>query len=1189
MSNSTIWTKEQEAGITTVGHHVLVSAAAGSGKTAVLAERCAHLVCNAEGRCDVTSLLVVTFTRAAAAEMRERIEKALRQRLSAATEPAAVERLRRQTQLLGNASIGTLHSFCIDLLREHFQLVGLDPAFTILDQDQSVLLRRQIAEQLFAEHYDREDGDAFRQFVDDYGKRDDDDLMGRVLSTQALLESVVDPQAWLAEARRRLTDAASRPLKESTLGKQFLAELSTHLDEIAGLCDAAEATLARFDSMKAYRPYLAQLRAIVDHMRNLLAGPGYTALAAAVLQELPPIPRVANGLPGKEECKGIIDQLRKAMGVDGTLACWCRFREREWRDGISRTIEPTNVFLNLVVEFGERFTTAKCEQRALDFGDLERMTLRLLDDLGEPSEVARMCRRRYAHVLVDEYQDINEVQERILQSLSRDGRLHAGNLFCVGDVKQSIYRFRLAQPENFRAREERFGRDQPRNGGQVIDLRTNFRSRGAILDCLNALFEKMMTGESMEITYDETHRLNTPEQSMYDCLPCGDPPVDLHLLTDESDSDDTKAEREGAFVASQIRKLIDDQTQIVDRATGLTRKLRYGDIAVLLRSLRGKAADFATGLRTAGIPVYSDSNSGFFETQEVRDLLALAAVLDNAQQDVPLAAVLRSPLLRLEHAEDEMAAARLAYPSDEIPFHSAIARFSAQIDGDLRAAMQTLERWRILVNQRPLHDALQTILRDSGYLAFVAALNDGEQRVANVRAFLERVRRFCEATQRQDLSRFRQFMEALASDLDAGQPSVAAAGGDAVRIMTVHRAKGLEFAVVFVPDLGKKHSMQSTAGSILVDRKGFVGMAVVDSELRVQYPSLPQLIAKSAIRRQILAEELRVLYVAATRACERLILVGSCSCKNREEWRNRFSGHVGALPGNVMLSANTPLQWLAAASYAVAASLPDLLTIHEPQEPPSTEPLRREKPTPLQEQLIDGRPLEGHFRSTLADQVIHRLGRTYRFEEESKLFAVRSVTQLANAGHKPHIPRRLARFPAEESIGAELRDLSATEIGDATHLAMEHLDLGAVVDCASVQRQLHAMVKKSLLSQQQMDSVKVEELCWFLESDLGRLMRENAPAVRRERTIYFPLQDTGEPLDRTMVRGRIDVLLALSDRCVIIDYKTDRMPPALLDTQVDHHRAQLKLYADALEKIVAKPVQAYLAFLKARQNRIVIE
>jgi ATP-dependent exoDNAse (exonuclease V) beta subunit len=325
--------------------------------------------------------------------------------------------------------------------------------------------------------------------------------------------------------------------------------------------------------------------------------------------------------------------------------------------------------------------------------------------------------------------------------------------------------------------------------------------------------------------------------------------------------------------------------------------------------------------------------------------------------------------------------------------------------------------------------------------------------------------------------------------------------------------------------------------------------------------------------------------VAATRACERLILVGSCECKKRDEWKARFTQHAGSLPPNVMLSAVTPLQWVAAAAYSVAAADPKLITIHEPENTMASQQLPHERRTLLQEQLIERQPLAGGFSSDVADRVIHRLSRRYRFEELIGTPAVRSVTQLAT--EKDHVrPPRLDRMTIR-SVDPVTIELSATEIGDATHLAMEHIDLAAAIDCASVEEQLRKMVQLSLLSQQQMDSVNVDDVCWFLGSDLGRLMRDNAKAVRRERTIYFPLGDAKEPRDRTMVRGRIDVLLALPDRCVVIDYKTDRTPADALDAQVEHHRPQLALYSEALERIIRKPVATYLAFLRARQNRSV--
>ena len=492
-----------------------------------------------------------------------------------------------------------------------------------------------------------------------------------------------------------------------------------------------------------------------------------------------------------------------------------------------------------------------------------------------------------------------------------------------------------------------------------------------------------------------------------------------------------------------------------------------------------------------------------------------------------------------------------------------------------------------MANLRPLFETLDSILRDSGYLAFTAGLNDGEQRVANLQAFLDRARRFCESPQRQGLTRFRQFLDALRDDSDIGQPSIATSGGDAVRIMTIHRSKGLEFSVVFVPDLSKKHTMKSCEGSILVDRRGFVGLSVVDSTLRVTYSSIASQVAKNIIRKQTLAEELRVLYVAATRACERLILVGTASQSQRDTWKSRWSQHVGPLPASVMLSAANPLGWVAAAAHALAESSPNSINIHlHESSAAAADTLPRERRTPAQFHLISGELIEPPPElNAQAERVIQQMQRATRLHPHSASPAVRSVSQLAAAADHSFVRTVKLDRLANRDVAAEL---SATEIGDATHRVMEHIPLSEDVTLASVDHQIKAMIKNRLLSDIEASSVDRSSVCWFFNSELGRLMRENSALVKRERTIYFPLESDGDPRDRTMVRGRMDVLIALPDRCVLIDYKTDRRSAAQLDEQMLHHQPQLALYAGALERIVNKPVVAYLAFLTPRENREVL-
>jgi ATP-dependent helicase/nuclease subunit A len=1198
---SRAWTDEQRLGITTVGHSLLVSAAAGSGKTAVLAERCAELVCRSDSPCEVDQLLVVTFTRAAAAEMRSRIEAAIRGRLDASGE-GEDGRLARQVALLDRAAIGTLHSFCTQILREHFHLIGLDPAFVLMEEDQAKLLRLETARELFADRYDGDGAAEFQAFVDQYADGNDELLLKRVISTHDLLCSVVDPVAWRKKAVDRIIEASQGRLAKSDLGQALVRDIRDRLGDLQARCVAATEALEGEPGLALYAEHVNELQATVQWWSDCFGDGAFDRLADEVRAfEAPRLPSIPGSTPGKEAAQETINGIKEQMKPKGGLGSLCQFSETEWKDGLERTIAPTETFLSLVGEFTARFDAAKRASRSLDFSDLERLTLAVLSDGNRPSAVARLYHGRFKHVLVDEYQDINEVQDRILSLVSREsvlGREAAGgNLFCVGDVKQSIYRFRLAQPRQFMDRAKRFGRGEVRSGGQVIDLRTNFRSRAPLLDCLNGLFERLMTKGVMEIEYDETHRLRAPESSPFDATPCDGPFVQLHLLPSPPaaaaavESDDAveadRTEREATFVADQIGKLIAAGMQVLDKTSDAPqlRPARFGDVAILLRSMRFKADQFAQALRVAGISVHSDSSTGFFESTEVRDMLALLAVLDNQQQDIPLAAVLRSPLLALSRPEDLLGSARLAHPDPRVPFHAALMRYADE-SAELQGALEKLKSWRELANKRPLGEAIWTIYTDSGYLAFCSGLADGEQCVANLLALHERAKQFDSSGQRQGLARFRLFLDTLRDESDLGQPSIAVEGENAVRVMSIHRSKGLEFPIVFVPDLGKRHNFQSCAGTILVDRNAYVGLSVVDEEKRVRYPSLAHAMAKENIRRQTLAEELRVLYVAATRACERLFLVGTIKDGTAEEWQTEYGGHVGPLPPGALLGGQTPLDWIGPAAAAISVASPKLISIvaHREDDLAAQQRPARSQRSELQERLFDLHPLNPppaiNDRSA---RVLDRLDRAYPFWAFANLPAAKSVSALAADGHRP-APTKLAvpRLVSQEDT------LAPTEIGDATHIVMEHIDLMQPATEAEVKRQIAQMVERRFLTKTEAASVNAGGVAWFIGSELGALMRTHASKVRRELALSFaqPQKEIpADPMDRTMIRGRIDVFIPLRDRCVIIDYKTDRVSGEGVEAQVEHHRAQIALYARAMESLLKVRVEGYLAFLTPRAWR----
>ncbi|HTW94098.1 MAG TPA: UvrD-helicase domain-containing protein, partial [Tepidisphaeraceae bacterium] len=830
------WTRAQLEGITADGGSLLVSAAAGSGKTAVLAARCVHMVCQAKEPCDVDELLVMTFTESAAAEMRERIGRALREFRG------EEGRLRRQLALLEHAQISTVHSFCARLLRQNFNVAGVDPAFAVMDDDESKLLKRETAERIFEQHYENDPNGAFHGLVSDYGNGDDDWLMKRVIWTHDTLNSLVHPDRWISECRGMLREAGSLPLNQSQLGKELLREIEKELTRMEERCRATQGAVKEL-GLARYAERLGEFGQIIGTWRRL----GLDELRDEVLSltlDRAPVEKGANRLTGKK----MLDEVAESLKEKGALYRWVRFTEKERIDGQASTLAAAEIFLDLVGEFGREYAEAKEEINALDFSDLERKALGILiGEDGGPSDVARMLHGQFKHVLVDEYQDINEIQGAILGAVSREclaegvaasparGRA-VGNLFTVGDVKQSIFRFRLAEPERFLERNEAF---RKRGAiGRVIDLRENFRSRGPLLGAINETFRRLMTREAAEIEYDRTHELSAGAEF-------GEPgelreqtfngaPIELHLLPaktgeepatrDEETEEMERGEIEALLLARRIRQIVgaDGGEGMCVFENGRARRAKYGDIVILLRSMKFQADAYASILRREGVPVHSDGGRGFFDATEVRDIVALLRVLDNQRQDIPLAAVLRSPIANLPEAEESLARIRLAaagaektpspaLPRDseyrvagegekavgdhdseyrgtgegekavarpdserrvaeggekprDVPFHEAVRKYAESGNDELAAKLRdflaVLNDWRRRARRQPLAELLWHIYDSTGYLAFCAGLEDGKQRVANLMHLHQRAGQFGTFA-RQGLHRFMRFLEAL--------------------------------------------------------------------------------------------------------------------------------------------------------------------------------------------------------------------------------------------------------------------------------------------------------------------------------------------------------------------------------------------------------------------------------------------
>jgi len=1261
----TKWTEAQLAGIQTTGCNLLLSAAAGSGKTAVLAERCAYLVCDAPDPCGVDELLVVTYTEAAAAEMKSRIEQALRKRLdnlpdpqpgdTATTAVGGQARLHRQLALVERAQVSTLHGFCARLLRQHFHLLGLDPSFAILDAGDATLLRNETVRDLFLQRYETDDHGHFRDFVDGYGDGNDAYLQKTVVRAHDLLRSLVDSQQWLDTALANIIEAGACPLNASALGDQFLAEVAERLERLIQRCLDGIRLLLGMTGFDKYSQQFGELLITARSWRKVLDEGGLDALAAAVAAfTLPRKPNIRDNVPGKEIAVAALDAVRDSMkagngAARGSVLELARFSEAQWRQGMRMIRQPTQIFLDLVSDFGQAYRDAKDKSRGLDFADLEIYALRLLragDRDASPSAVACLCQSRYRHVLVDEYQDINEVQDAILSLVSR--ATPAANLFCVGDVKQSIYRFRLAEPRRFLARYDQFKALVPAGTtapGKVIDLQSNFRSRAPLLEVINGVFRRLMTRQGTEIEYDVSHELRPGLAYPPAAQSFIGAPVELHLLSndagdhvaDSEDADDPpdgspgsdaaeldRTQREALFVARRICNLVNGPSPMHVMEKGpdgclVPRPIRFRDIVILLRSMHQKADQFADILRKQEVPVHRESRTGFFRSTEIQDILSLLRILDNPQQDIHLAAVLRSPLGRLTDCENSLARVVLAYPpaggsTEPLPFHRAVVRYGAEHDDELaahlRQFLQKLERWRQQSRQRPLAETIWTIYAQTGYLAFVSGLPNGQQRTANLMSLHERARQFGSFS-RQGLYRFLKFMETLADESDLGQPSVLSEADDVVRIMSIHRAKGLEFPVVILPDLGKRFNLEDCSGRILVDRARHVGLVVADLKKRARYLSMASFLVRDQLLRQSLAEELRVLYVAMTRAKEHLILVGTCKQARLEGWSRQYAGMPGPLPTDQVLSATMMLDWIGPVCAAAGAGS-FAITFH------SSEAIQSWKQFPMVDDAARRRAQLAVFQpldppppaNPLAQRIITALTTKYAYARFVTLPASQSVSvwtkhnprisTLPTSGTIPDVPPSIQSVAAEAALPLprfllESECLSAAEIGTATHLVLEHLDFARPCSGPDLDDQIAGMLQRHLFNSQQAAAVNRQAIAWLMAEELGMLIKQHAAEVIRELPFNLAVSSALAPpasdlqahdLDQIMIRGRIDLLIPRNGAFLVVDYKTDRVPQVMLDARAEFYDGQVQFYRRAVKQITGHDVVGvYLVFLAARQIR----
>lgn len=1003
------WSDDQWKAISSSGEDMLVAAAAGSGKTAVLVERIIRKISDEDAGFSVDRLLVATFTKAAASEMRERIREALE---TALEEQPENEHLRRQLSLLGRASITTLHSFCMEIIRRYYQQIPLDPGFRILNEYEAELMRQELLMDLFEQKYSEEgEGSTFRRLVDWFsGERSDDAMYRLVQKLYDFSRSHSWPSYWLEEMAASFRVNSVEELGQSAWVRSIMRDAELALSGAVLLLEQALSISKEPEGPAAYAETFNSDLEMVNELLYSVKNGAWDALYDVFHQsEFGKLKAVRKGQadPGLQERAKERREAAKKTVMELKTSLFGRTPE-QFFDEMNKAAPLMEELASVVNQFARVFTEEKKARGVVDFSDLEHYALQILrgadstPELTTPSDAALEYQQQFDEVLLDEYQDTNTVQEDIVSLISRK---EPGNRFMVGDVKQSIYRFRLAEPGLFLDKYRRYD-TEGEGDGLRIDLARNFRSRLEVVSAVNMLFRQIMNVGVAEIEYDDAAALSfgasfpdvpedgrySPELIMIDRAGSEAPEQTENAGEDGAASEVIEqlemetAELEARVIATRIHEMVGNTgtpLPVYDKNTKEMRPARYGDIVILLRSAQLWTPLIMEQLKREGIPVIGDQNKGFFQATEIEIMLSLLQVVDNPQQDIPLASVLRSPIVGLD--EEELAVIRLA--GKRLSFYDAmqntianlqketgqfnsghisgmkaddIEQLEAQMALELgmkeaSAALEVvetlggtrndvhieesktdslqfktnllrkliafsdfLEEWRHEARSGSLSELIWRIYRDTGYLDWVSGLPGGVQRSRNLKALYDRAKQYENSTANRGLFRFLTFISRLKDNGgDLGAVGVAADTEGSVRIMTIHRSKGLEFPIVFVAGMSKMFNQQDLNAPFMMHKELGFGPRFVDEENRVSYPTLASLAIRRRAHAELLAEEMRVLYVALTRPKEKMILIGTVkdAVQKAMNWSQIKNHQALLLPETLLASGRSYMDWIGPAVF----------------------------------------------------------------------------------------------------------------------------------------------------------------------------------------------------------------------------------------------------------------------------------
>lgn len=1267
------WTKEQQSAIYEKNSNILVAAAAGSGKTAVLVERIINKIVNEN--IDIDKLLVVTFTNAAASEMRERILDAIYKKIE---ENPADARLQKQITLLNKASISTIHSFCLEVIRNYFYELDISANFRIGDTAEVELLKQDVIEDLFEEKYFEQDK-AFINLIDTYTTyRGDEPLKELILRIYNYIQSAPFPKEWLEKKVEmfNLKDKLDYDYAKTVWGEILIKEYKEKIQESRLKLEGIKTKMLRFPELEKFTGVifadinnLKEIEDLINSNTDNLWNKTFEKAINLKFDRWPTDKKVTVTL--KDDAKDVRDKVKK--DIDKVTKSMFIYDSKQANQDIYSMYENLVNLKNIVNEFEEKFEQKKKEKNIIDFHDIEHFALKILVEKNEegnyvPTKVAEKIKEKYQEIAIDEYQDSNLVQEYILKSIS-----NGNNIFMVGDVKQSIYRFRQARPELFLEKYSKYdlvGTDKEYKEGKKIQLFKNFRSRKNILEVTNNIFEQIMSKELGDIDYTQEEYLNLGADYPEFVEDSGIiEKAELHIidLAKEESEEDAKesneetnkesnkennkeAEKqenqsdtenieenenlepientllEAKFVANKIEELINSDYKIYDRKKGC-RKIEYKDIVILLRTTSNVAPIYEKELTEKNIPVFSDTSSEYLDSTEIQTIMSVLKIINNPLDDIALVTVLRSSIGNF--TDNDLVEIRLADKTES--FYNSMLKARVGVKEELKEKIDyfinLLEKWRKMQEYKTLDELIWQIYMDSNYYNYVGLLNNGKLKQANLKMLFEKAKQY-ESASFKGLYNFIGFIEKVkTSSKDMGAAKIIGENDNVVRIMSIHKSKGLEFPVVFLCRAEKQFNLQDLNDNVLMHQDMGFGLKYINYERRIEYDTLAKEALKLKIKNETISEEMRVLYVALTRAKEKLYITGVSKdlqkgLKEKEELIEIYN--ESKLNKNLIAKYKSYLDWIELVYLNNKNTMKELIKIYEysPKE------INLEKIENEEKDLIQELNNEAKNENKNINKIEEKLSWNYPYKASEIIPTKTSVSKIKEEKNKQKENEKKNEISNEQEENKEksieekqdnsLKSFLVQELNDSNetittyqkelsvpkfekeekitnaqkgtlmHLCIQHLDESKEYEIKEIEELIDKLCFKNIITEKQKEAINKNTIIKYTKSELFKELKQ-AKEIHKEEPFYINIPASEiygkEVEENVLVQGIIDLYYINKEgNVILVDYKTDYAESE--NELKEKYKEQLNLYKKALENSLNVKVSKVIIYSLYMQKEI---